>query len=49
MSAYSVVVGERVTTSTVMGRVGSTGLSTGCHLHFMVHRDGEPTDPMTLL
>jgi murein DD-endopeptidase MepM/ murein hydrolase activator NlpD len=49
LSSHAVAVGERVTTSTVVGRVGSTGLSTGCHLHFMAHRDGEPTDPMTLL
>jgi murein DD-endopeptidase MepM/ murein hydrolase activator NlpD len=49
LSSRAVATGERVTTSTVVGRVGSTGLSTGCHLHFMVHRDGAPTDPMTLL
>lgn len=49
LSSQAVVVGERVTQSTVLGRVGSTGLSTGCHLHFMVRRNGEPIDPMTLL
>ena len=42
-------VGQRVTTSTIVGRVGSTGLSTGCHLHFMARRNGTLTDPMTLL
>ncbi len=49
LSSQAVVVGDRVTPSTVIGRVGSTGLSTGCHLHFMVRRHGEKIDPMTLL
>ena len=49
LASQSVTVGERVTRSTVVGRVGSTGVSTGCHLHFMVRRDGTLTDPMTLL
>jgi murein DD-endopeptidase MepM/ murein hydrolase activator NlpD len=49
LASQSVAVGERVTTSTIVGRVGSSGLSTGCHLHFMTRRDGTLTDPMTLL
>lgn len=49
LSSHSVSVGQGVSTSTVIGRVGSTGRSTGCHLHFMVRRHGELTDPMTLL
>ena len=49
LASQSVVAGQRVTTSTIIGRVGSTGLSTGCHLHFMARRDGTLTDPMTLL
>ena len=49
LASSSVTTGQRVTTSTIVGRVGSTGLSTGCHLHFMVRRDGTVTDPMTLL
>ncbi len=48
LASQSVAVGERVTTSTIVGRVGSTGRSTGCHLHFMARRDGTLTDPMTL-
>jgi len=49
LASQSVAVGQRVTTSTIIGRVGSTGLSTGCHLHFMTRRGGKLTDPMTLL
>lgn len=49
LASASVVVGQKVTTSTIVGRVGSTGLSTGCHLHFMARRGGTLTDPMTLL
>ena len=30
----------------VVGYAGSTGWSTGCHLHFTVLRDGTPVDPM---
>lgn len=49
LSGTSVEVGDSVTTSTVIGEVGSTGLSTGCHLHFGMQRDGQRTDPLTLL
>lgn len=41
-----VAVGERVRRGQVVGYVGSTGYSTGCHLHFMVLRGGDPVDPM---
>jgi murein DD-endopeptidase MepM/ murein hydrolase activator NlpD len=49
LSSQAVAVGRRVTPSTVVGRVGSTGLSTGCHLHFIVRRGGHAIDPMGLL
>ena len=46
---YSAAVGDRVAAGQVIGVVGSTGLATGCHLHFQVWRDGTLIDPMTVL
>lgn len=46
---YVVAVGTRVEKGQVVGRVGSTGLSTGCHLHFQVWLDARLVDPMTVL
>ena len=33
----------------LIGYAGTTGWSTGCHLHFMVYENGATTDPMTWL
>ncbi|MBA3464427.1 MAG: M23 family metallopeptidase [Deltaproteobacteria bacterium] len=41
-------VGQRVAAKTVIGYVGTTGLSTGPHLHFGVKRNGEYIDPSKL-
>ncbi len=40
-----VTVGQDVTAGTPLGAEGSTGKSTGCHLHFEVQRDGVAIDP----
>jgi murein DD-endopeptidase MepM/ murein hydrolase activator NlpD len=49
MSAILASVGQSVTTGTVIGRVGSTGRSTGPHLHYETRIDDEPVDPTRFL
>lgn len=45
-SAVSVRVGDVVHRGDVIGLVGSTGLSTGPHLHWEMRVDGVPTEPL---
>jgi murein DD-endopeptidase MepM/ murein hydrolase activator NlpD len=45
LSRYRVGVGTTVSRGEVVGYVGTTGWSTGCHLHFTVMENGKPVDP----
>jgi murein DD-endopeptidase MepM/ murein hydrolase activator NlpD len=49
MSAIFVAPGTDVSAGTPIGQVGSTGRSTGPHLHYETRRNGQPTDPKVFL
>jgi murein DD-endopeptidase MepM/ murein hydrolase activator NlpD len=49
LSRFAVSGGQRVKRGDVIGYVGSTGRSTGSHLHYEIWMNGRLTDPMTLL
>lgn len=49
MIDWDVRVGQEVVRGTRLGWVGSSGLSTGPHLHYEVHKNGVPVDPSTYL
>ena len=49
MSKITAKKGQVVDQSTKIGLVGSTGYSTGPHLHFTVYKNGKLVDPLTLL
>ena len=49
LSSITTFVGEQVTGGTRLGFVGSTGNSTGPHLHFELRKNAVPIDPMPYL
>ncbi len=42
-------IGQHVAPGQQIGKVGSTGASTGCHVHFLVRVNGNVTDPLPFM
>jgi murein DD-endopeptidase MepM/ murein hydrolase activator NlpD len=49
LSSIDVKVGQVVKIGQIVGRIGSTGRSTGPHLHYETRVDGEAVDPQKYL
>lgn len=47
MSRIKIRQGQKVQRGDIIGYVGSSGLSSGPHLHYEVHKDGEKIDPIS--
>jgi murein DD-endopeptidase MepM/ murein hydrolase activator NlpD len=49
LSRIETTLNKKVQSGSLVGRVGSTGLSTGPHLHFELRQNGTPQDPAPML
>ena len=49
LSSIAVAVGQEVKPGALVGRVGSTGRSTGAHLHYETRINGDAVDPQRFL
>jgi murein DD-endopeptidase MepM/ murein hydrolase activator NlpD len=49
LSELAVAVGDRIEAGQIVGRAGSTGRSTGPHLHYEIRVGSEPVNPARFL
>jgi len=49
LSKITVKVGQDVTVGEKVGEIGSTGRSTGNHLHYEIRKNGKPVNPISYL
>jgi murein DD-endopeptidase MepM/ murein hydrolase activator NlpD len=49
LTSFVAHIGQRVARGQLLAYSGTTGYSTGCHLHFMVYVNGATVNPMTWL
>ncbi|RZL30694.1 MAG: M23 family metallopeptidase, partial [Pedobacter sp.] len=49
LSKIAVKQGQKVMAGDVIGKIGSTGRSTGPHLHYEVHKNGKIVNPKLYL
>ncbi|QFP42055.1 M23 family metallopeptidase [Borrelia miyamotoi] len=49
LGSFAVKTGQKVSRGQIIGRMGSTGYSTGNHLHFTIFKDGKTGNPMKYL
>jgi murein DD-endopeptidase MepM/ murein hydrolase activator NlpD len=49
LSKILVKKGDTIATGDAVGKVGSSGRSTGPHLHYEVRRNGDPLNPLRFL
>ncbi|TIX06459.1 MAG: M23 family metallopeptidase, partial [Mesorhizobium sp.] len=49
LSKINVTVGKRLNAGDVIGKTGSSGRSTGPHLHYEIRHNGEAIDPLRFL
>jgi hypothetical protein len=49
LASITVQLGQKVATTSIVGYEGSTGASTGTHLHFEIRINGQPRNPLQFI